>query len=312
MEEFKRLCTEFKLEILEWNNSKNIVCKDGEGYKYKVDKYRLKKNKKLPHKFRQNPYAIENVQIWLKHSESPLVLVSTKYENIKANLQFTCRCHPGKIQLHSLETILNNGGKCVFNSRKQVWNRTPKETIIKECVKKDLIYQRHYQRDIDGKEHKRAGIIVEYICKKHKSKGIQSNTWANIHRYTKVCPHCIGRYKTTEDFASEIKLINPMVTILGKYTGSENKIKCECQICGHLWNPRARSLRVSGCPVCGNIKKGLSNRLTTEQFKILLFEAQPNLEIAGEYTLSHQMTKFKCSIHDYEFESIPANILNQS
>ena len=90
---------------------------------------------------------------------------------------------------------------------------------------------------------------MEFICPRHINKGIQTKYWNDVKRFSKVCPYCAGRYRTTDEFREEIKSINPNVLITGDYAGCEIHIDCTCLICGHKWSPIARSLNRSGCPI---------------------------------------------------------------
>ena len=69
------------------------------------------------------------------------------------------------------------------------------------------------------------------------------------------CPKCVGKYKTTEEFKSEIYTVNPYIEILGEYINSNSPIECKCKICNYIWNPISIYLKSSGCPIC-NLSHG--------------------------------------------------------
>lgn len=48
--------------------------------------------------------------------------------------------------------------------------------------------------------------------------------------------------KTQVDFFKEVGKINPMVEVVGNYTGRHNPIKSRCKMCGFEWEPQASSL----------------------------------------------------------------------
>ncbi len=307
MENFTQLCEDFGIEIIDYKTSKNIICRDNKGYKYKIVEANFSKRKKLPLLFKGNPFAIENIKQYLVEVNSPLFLLSEEYKDVKTKLEFGCSCHPDKTQWHTLETIRGNCGRCVYESRRKTGNLISQEEIIEICNQKGLIYQRHYLDHVTGK-----GTMVEFICPNHKDKGIQIKSWQKLKNGVKVCPYCIGRYKTTDDFKKEIKTINPNVLVTGEYAGCEIPIDCTCLICGHKWSPIARSLRQSGCPICAIKHHGDGRRVSREQFIDKLSISQPTLELVGDYTGSHELATFKCKIHNNEFISYPANILNES
>lgn len=76
------------------------------------------------------------------------------------------------------------------------------------------------------------------------------------------CPKCahkinsIKRCKTHEEFENELFLINPNITLLGRYHKSKDKIKCKCNICGYEWNSKASNLihEQIRCPACSSSK----------------------------------------------------------
>lgn len=97
------------------------------------------------------------------------------------------------------------------------------------------------------KDHHK-GTMIDYICKKHRDKGIQTCDWSHFKNKKKPCPYCAGRYKTTEDIIPLIKDKN--VEIISEYLGNEKQIKCKCKICGYIWTtlPKVLITNGSGCP----------------------------------------------------------------
>ena len=60
--------------------------------------------------------------------------------------------------------------------------------------------------------------------------------------------------KTDNDFKKKVAVLHPNIRLLGVYTGSHNRILCECLICGHKWSPEATSLSTGyGCPKCAGM-----------------------------------------------------------
>lgn len=55
--------------------------------------------------------------------------------------------------------------------------------------------------------------------------------------------------KSTEDFINEMKIKQPNIEIQGDYINNKTPIKCNCCICGNVWNPRPDQLvRVKDVP----------------------------------------------------------------
>ena len=68
------------------------------------------------------------------------------------------------------------------------------------------------------------GTVIDFICNKHKDKGVQSTDWSHFKTYTKGCPYCAGKKKTTKDIIPLIK--NKDVEIISEYVGFEKSITC--------------------------------------------------------------------------------------
>ena len=64
----------------------------------------------------------------------------------------------------------------------------------------------------------------------------------------------MGRKKTTEQFIKELKLINPEITVIGKYIGALTKIEVKHN-CGYQWSSIPSSLlKGNSCPRCNESK----------------------------------------------------------
>ena len=307
-QEIINILHELNAQVLEYQNSKNIIIIDDEGYKYKGQAYYIRTKKKLPHRFRKNPFVIENIKNYLNVNNSTLELISTEYIDIKTNLKFRCKIHNDKIQLHTLDTILRNNGGCKFcNKEKQIEKMAVNEdVIIKRCNELGLIYLR---REISN------GTDVYYKCPKHLDKGIQKIAWYHLKTCTYGCRYCAGKDKTTEDFKKEIYEKQPNIIILNDYISSETKdrIFYKCKICNKEWDTCVASLRGgSGCPECAKRIRGEKRRKTHKDFVEELHRVQPNLIPLSKYQGTHKLVKILCTIHNNEFDSYPANLLNNS
>ena len=155
--------------------------------------------------------------------------------------------------------------------------------------------------------------FVTYKCPKHIDKGEISSAWTHIRTAKKGCPYCSGKYKTTDDFKKEIKNILPDVEVVGEYKTARSKILVRCYVCGHNWNPEARSLQYGqGCPVCAKRKRAELRRKSLDEFIEDMKVVSPDTEIIGEYNGSHELIKCRCKRHKQEWESYSCNLLNGS
>jgi len=106
------------------------------------------------------------------------------------------------------------------------------------------------------------GVIGEYCGNK---RGITCKCLIDGHIWNpspnsllsgRGCPKCGGKLPHThEEFIELVHNINSDITIIEEYIDTRTKIKCMCNIDGHIWNPVASSLLIGrGCPVCKSSK----------------------------------------------------------
>ena len=95
---------------------------------------------------------------------------------------------------------------------------------------------------------------IECLCKKcgHRWKPAANSLLQNHG-----CPKCadkergLKKRKTHEQFADELKRINPQIKLLSKYDVSTQKVICQCSICGNEWLALPGNLlKGKGCPIC--------------------------------------------------------------
>lgn len=156
------------------------------------------------------------------------------------------------------------------------------------------------------------GTMIEFICKKHKDKGIQSKDWSHFKTYTYGCSYCSGRGKTNKDIIPYIK--NKDVELISEYEGNEKPINCKCKKCNHIWTtlPKVLITNGSGCPVCGKQKAIKSETKSQEQFSFELKKVNKNIKVLGTYINTHTKIKCMCKIDSTIWNAYPANLLNGS
>ena len=148
------------------------------------------------------------------------------------------------------------------------------QDYIKKCNEFNVEY-------IGNHKEKKLGTVIDFICKKHRDKGIQSVDWSHFRTYKYGCRYCSGRGKTTQDIVPLIK--NKDVQLISEYIGNEKPITCKCKKCGNIWTtlPKTLITNGAGCPICGKAKASLSERKTHNQFVEELEEVNPNIEVLG-------------------------------
>ena len=106
------------------------------------------------------------------------------------------------------------------------------------------------------------------------------------------CPNCDTnrKRKTHDEFMHEISNINPNINILDLYTGINNKILCECNICGNKWKPTPDSLlRGHGCPICNKScgENNINNYLVSKNINFIQQQTFDKLIGVGGRKLSY-------------------------
>lgn len=69
---------------------------------------------------------------------------------------------------------------------------------------------------------------------------------------SKGCPECHKFQYTHSEYVSSAKNKNPLIDVLGIYSGNKTKILHKCKQCGYMWDVAPHDiLGGNGCPVCG-------------------------------------------------------------
>lgn len=122
------------------------------------------------------------------------------------------------------------------------------------------------------------------------------NIWTTIPKVLTSngsgCPKCgrekvkSKRSKSHNEFIMELRKINPNITILEKYNGAHRKIKCKCNLDGHIWYGYPSNLlnQSAGCPVCN---------LSNAERKMLLTLDRLNINYIPQYSTDGCKYKYK-------------------
>lgn len=126
----------------------------------------------------------------------------------------------------------------------------------------------------------------------------------------KGCPKCsINKHQRTNDeYINELKYINPYVKPLEKYIKNDIPIKHQCLIDGYIFITKPSTiLSGHGCPKCAG-----NNHKTNNEYVEELHNIHPNILPLENYINSSTKIRHKCSIHNYEWDVCPNELLNGS
>lgn len=119
------------------------------------------------------------------------------------------------------------------------------------------------------------------------------------------------RTKTNDEFLEYLFEINPYVNPLEDYISSGEKIKCECVVCGHIWNVTPNKLLIGrGCPKCRSKKIGDMCRWDNNKFLSELSKKEVNVTPLETYVTSDTPIKCRCNICGCIWHPRPSSLLH--
>lgn len=173
----------------------------------------------------------------------------------------------------------------------------------------DLVKQEFDARgyELVSTEYVNNSTKLQYICPRHRDKGILEMTFANFTK-GKGCPYCANRVrKTQEEYEAELAKKKPTIKPIGKYVNLKTKIEHECLICGYHWDvlPDNMLHMPNRCPKCGKRAP-----LTQEEFIQRVILIDNTIEVIGQYSAVATKISFRCKRCGKVWEAKPNNILN--
>lgn len=245
----------FNLIYIEETCSKHMLMLiDCFGYKYYVDYNVLRncKNRNItPSKFfRNNIYTRDNILNYLKVNNKNFELISTNISNAKENLIWKCPIHGEFIMSWN---CVSNGQGCPMCGQEKVASkrRNSYEYIKQEFEKRDLI--------LISTEYKNNEQKLQYICNKHKDKGIQETRYSSLI-YMDGCAFCsrekfsLKQTKSHEKFLEEVKEVHgDKYAVLDKYENCKKKVRVFCTECNKEFRIKPTHLIDGhGCANCSS------------------------------------------------------------
>lgn len=180
----------------------------------------------------------------------------------------------------------------------------PKETVVERlknaiCFTDTISNEKNYE------------TIREFIYTICNDYGLDSsditNQWKPIVKQAKE----ESRKKDAEQFARELAIVSPEIEYLGEYSGSKNSVYVKCRKCGAEWLASSAYdlLHGHGCPECAKIQRGVSQRLSPEEFRKRVLEINPDLELLEEYNGPNELVLCRCKKCGTEWMAKPDSIL---
>lgn len=186
------------------NNVTRMKCHDNDGYKYLLDLSSIKVNSH-PKKFDiSNPFTIYNIQHLLDIETDGTKIAETNYTGSKTKMKFICSCgEEFYMTVNSLVT--DNKRYCNFCSRSKPYDGLIDYTklIQEECDKRGY--------ELITKDITRSRQKFDYICTKHRDKGMLQSTYNLLVKRGHGCAYCgseTSGLKRRIDINEAIELVN--------------------------------------------------------------------------------------------------------
>jgi len=172
-------------KLIKYNNVKDIIANDDEGYKYKLTLANLQDNK-TPSRWMKNPFNTENALLYLSINYPDYEWIDhEQYKGCKYKHQFICRKHKHKgIQYNSFDNIIHNNHTCKYCGYENLsrFKQLDKEKIIKLCEERNVIFLNRYSKHNES--------YIQYYCSNHSSNGIQEMSLTHFKSSKSPCRYC--------------------------------------------------------------------------------------------------------------------------
>lgn len=125
------------------------------------------------------------------------------------------------------------------------------------------------------------------------------------------CASCAGVKKLThEEFEHRVHENHPNINLLGKYQSSAERVKCQCTICGQIWNATTQSITTGkGCKKCWNKSMADQKRKPHDVFLKQVKQKHPRITILGQYENSHSEILCRCDVCGNEWSPIAQSLI---
>lgn len=164
------------------NNCTNLFCVDFDGYKYHTRLSDVLKGKTPKAIHTNNPYVLDNIDLYIKLNNISSQRISDQYVNSKIDMTWQCEC--GKLFDTTWNEFQSGKHYCNFCAKSRRFDNLKDYTqlIQEECKIRgyELLTECIY----------RSTDLFEYICNKHADKGIQKATYDSLVNTGRGCYYC--------------------------------------------------------------------------------------------------------------------------
>lgn len=164
------------------NNKINMFCMDLYNYKYSTSLNKILSGRTPYRVHASNPYVIENIKLYLFENNKTLKILGLEYKNAYSKINWMCEC--GEIFSSSWGAVQSGKSYCNFCAKSKRWDgyRDYTSEVKSYCKEKGFTLLTEYIH--------RCGDIFEYICDKHRDKGIKTSTYDQMVSCGRGCMEC--------------------------------------------------------------------------------------------------------------------------
>lgn len=236
-----------------YKHDERVEVTDNFGYKYWMEKFSIsnvRKRRTTPARFfLNNPYTEHNIRVYLEEISGGNVVLKDFNGAENAHSKLILYNKKQDLTYEKSWNEIKNGH--YYNKKQDIGYGPPtkrSQNEVKEVLNsRGLIMVGEYVNNVTP---------IQFVCKKHKDKGVQKMSWVTMKKSTNPCKYCKLESNTQrlthEEYMENIKNSkNPNIEIVGKYEGAHRKIECKCKKCGRTIFLRPDHIRRGiGCGQC--------------------------------------------------------------
>ena len=238
--------------------------------------------------------------------KNPYVEVLENYKDSHTPILHLCKKH--NVEWKSIPTNVLKGKGCPKCRGEKISNSLYKSH---EWYAEELKRHNLYLKVIE--EYSGMHVSIKHYCIKHNE--YWETTPENALKSC-GCPKCKNEIRreamgmTHEEYIKEISIKRPDIEVVGKYINMKTKIVHRCLNHDFLWETSPENiLKGCGCPKCRGEKISNNLSLSHEDYVEELKIINPNIIVLDKYKNNHTQILHKCIIHDFEWKTSPASVL---
>lgn len=194
-------------------------------------------------------------------------------------MKYICKKHEGKGTLEISFSKLICGRGCAYCGRERTIKARTKEIDVQECVS---LCNKHDFSFVSA-EKSNGKVFINFVCNKHQELGAQKMAKTNMERDIKGCKYCKGDFPEWY-VRKKIEKEYPNIEMIGDYKNMSTPVKCRCLTHNVVWDIKpSKILRGVGCQRCGFEKLSAYHLHTHEEYKEMIHDSNPDVEIISEY-----------------------------